>query len=49
MRGNTQFIGLGLKKLSHSLRDFKDYIYPYQQMNTSFTSNSYTAKHDAIF
>ena len=44
MKDNTKFIGLDLKKFRYSLSDFKYYIYPYQQMNTSFRSNGDTAK-----
>ena len=44
MRDNTKFIVLSLKKFSHSLSDFKDYIYPYQQMSTSLTPELATIK-----
>ena len=38
------FIGLDVKKFSHSLRDFRNYIHPYQQMSSSFTPDIDTAK-----
>ena len=33
-----------VKKYSHSLRDFRNYIHPYQQMNTRFNPDKHTAK-----
>ena len=33
-----------IKKLSHGLRDFRNYIHPYQQMNSGFTPDEHTAK-----
>lgn len=41
---NVGFIGLDVKKFSHSLRDFRNYIHPYQQMSTGFTPDIDTAK-----
>lgn len=41
---NIGFIGLDVKKFSHSLRDFRNYIHPYQQMSTGFTPDIDTAK-----
>jgi len=38
------FIGLDVKKFSHSLRDFRNYIHPYQQMSSGFTPDIDTAK-----
>ena len=32
----SNFIGLDVKKYSHSLRDFRNYIHPYQQMSSRF-------------
>ena len=41
---NIGFIGLDVKKFSHSLRDFRNYIHPYQQMSSGFTPDIDTAK-----
>jgi len=38
------FLGLDVKKYSHSMRDFRNYIHPYQQMVSKFTPNEYTAQ-----
>jgi len=35
---------LDVKKFSHDLRDFRNYIHPYQQMNSGFTPDEHTAK-----
>lgn len=37
-------IGLDVKKYSHSLRDFRNYIHPYQQMTSHFDPDIETAK-----
>jgi hypothetical protein len=37
-------IGLDVKKYSHSLRDFRNYIHPYQQMSSQFDPDIETAK-----
>jgi len=37
-------IGLDVKKYSHSLRDFRNYIHPYQQMYSRFSPDIDTAK-----
>ena len=37
-------IGLDVKKYSHSLRDFRNYIHPYQQMTSGFNPDIETAK-----
>jgi len=37
-------IGLDIKKYGHSLRDFRNYIHPYQQMSTGFNPDLHTAK-----
>lgn len=37
-------IGLDVKKYSHSLRDFRNYIHPYQQMSSGFNPDIDTAK-----
>lgn len=39
---DTKFIGLDVKKFSHILRDFRNYIHPYQQMSQSFNPNQDT-------
>ncbi len=33
-----------VKKFSHGLRDFRNYIHPYQQISSGFTPDEYTAK-----
>ena len=38
------YLGLDVKKYSHSLRDFRNYIHPYQQMATRFNPDIETAK-----
>ncbi len=38
------FIGLDVQKYSHSLRDFRNYIHPYQQMSSGFNPDMHTAK-----
>ena len=38
------FLGLDVKKYSHSLRDFRNYIHPYQQMSSGFNPDIETAK-----
>ena len=32
------------KKFSHGLRDFRNYIHPYEQMDSGFTPDKYTAE-----
>ncbi len=39
-----KFIGLDVKKFSHSLRDFRNFIHPYQQHLLSFSPDKHTAK-----
>lgn len=45
---NTAFeVGLlkeDVKKFSHSLRDFRNYIHPYQQLSSGFNPDKHTAK-----
>jgi hypothetical protein len=41
---NIGFIGLDVKKYSHSLRDFRNYIHPYEQMSSGFNPDIHTAK-----
>lgn len=38
------FLGLDVKKYSHSLRDFRNYIHPYEQMTSGFTPDVHTAR-----
>ena len=38
------FIGLDVKTYSHSLRYFRNYIHPYQQMSSGFNPDMHTAK-----
>lgn len=38
------FLGLDVKKFSHSLGDFRNYIHPYQQMSSQFNPDIDTAK-----
>ena len=33
-----------VKKFSHSVRDFRNYIHPYEQLNRKFSPNEHTAK-----
>lgn len=37
-------LGLDVKKYSHSLRDFRNYIHPYEQMSSNFNPDIETAK-----
>ncbi|MGJ1327472.1 hypothetical protein [Sphingobacterium multivorum] len=41
---NLGLLGLDVKKYSHSLRDFRNYIHPYQQMASRFNPDIETAK-----
>jgi len=41
---NLGFIGLDVKKYSHSLRDFRNYIHPYEQMSSRFNPDIHTAR-----
>jgi hypothetical protein len=41
---NIGYIGLDVKKYSHALRDFRNYIHPYQQMASKFKPDLHTAK-----
>ncbi|TFH40538.1 MAG: hypothetical protein E4G94_09415 [ANME-2 cluster archaeon] len=38
------FIGLDVKEYSHTLRYFRNYIHPYQQMSSEFNPDMHTAK-----
>ena len=37
-------ISLDVKKFSHSVRDFRNYIHPYQQMSSGFNPDKHTAE-----
>jgi hypothetical protein len=38
------FLRLDVKKFSHSLRDFRNYIHPYQQLSSGFEPDRHTAQ-----
>jgi hypothetical protein len=38
-----RLLGLDVKKFSHAVRDFRNYIHPYQQMSSQFNPDSHTA------
>lgn len=42
--GEVHILGEDVKKFSHGLRDFRNYIHPYQQMNSNFTPDADTAR-----
>lgn len=39
-----EYLGLDIKKFGHALRDFRNYIHPYQQMCAQFAPDEHTAK-----
>lgn len=39
-----KLLQIDVKKFSHALRDFRNYIHPYQQMASNFTPDQHTAK-----
>ena len=39
-----KLIDLDVKKHSHSLRDFRNYIHPFEQMSAGFSPTEHTAK-----
>jgi hypothetical protein len=41
---DVQLLKLNVKKFSHGLRDFRNYIHPYEQMVSGFTPDEHTAK-----
>jgi hypothetical protein len=41
---DLNLIGEDVKKFSHALRDFRNYIHPYQQMSSKFNPDSHTAR-----
>ena len=38
------FLNLDVKKFSHGLRDFRNYIHPYAQLASQFMPDEHTAK-----
>lgn len=38
------FLGLDVKKFSHAMRDFRNYIHPYEQWSSGFNPDHHTAK-----
>ena len=41
---DLNLVGEDVKKFSHALRDFRNYIHPYQQMSSNFDPDEHTAK-----
>ncbi len=41
---DTGFLGLDVKKYSHVLRDFRNYIHPYEQVSSGFNPDMHTFK-----
>ena len=41
---SLKLLGEDVKKFSHALRDFRNYIHPYQQMSSGFNPDEHTAK-----
>jgi hypothetical protein len=41
---DTGFLGLDVKKYSHALRDFRNYIHPYAQVSSGFNPDMHTFK-----
>lgn len=41
---DTGFVGLDVKKYSHALRDFRNYIHPYEQVSSGFNPDLHTLK-----
>jgi len=39
-----QFLDLDVKRFSHALRDFRNYIHPYEQLRSSFRPDEHTAQ-----
>ncbi|MHB1700365.1 MAG: hypothetical protein ACYCSN_09565 [Acidobacteriaceae bacterium] len=42
--GDLKLVGEDVKKFSHALRDFRNYIHPYEQMSSGFNPDGHTAK-----
>jgi hypothetical protein len=40
----TGFLKEDVKKFSHSLRDFRNYIHPFEQLSSRFNPDEHTAK-----
>jgi hypothetical protein len=40
----VQLLGLDVKKFGHGLRDFRNFIHPYEQLASGFTPDEHTAK-----
>jgi hypothetical protein len=38
------YLKLDIKKFGHALRDFRNYIHPYQQMSSRFDPDHHTAE-----
>ena len=38
------YLKLDVKKFSHALRDFRNYIHPYQQLSSRFAPDQHTAR-----
>jgi len=41
---DLRFVGEDVKKFSHALRDFRNYIHPYEQMSKAFNPDAHTAE-----
>ena len=41
---DIRLVGEDVKKFSHALRDFRNYIHPYQQMTSGFNPDDHTAR-----
>jgi hypothetical protein len=41
---DLNLVGEDVKKFSHALRDFRNYIHPYQQMSSNFNPDEHTAQ-----
>lgn len=41
---DLNLVGEDVKKFSHALRDFRNYIHPYEQMSSGFSPDEHTAK-----
>ncbi len=41
---DLKLVGEDVKKFSHALREFRNYIHPYQQMSSNFDPDKHTAK-----
>lgn len=41
---DLKLVGEDVKKFSHALRDFRNYIHPYQQLSTGFDPDEHTAR-----